>query len=709
LDKTVPQSPDALRDATVLWCSACGQKVRAVGFRPGMAAACKKCGGPLTTAMPSRAAAPGSPAAHPSTKKIEPTPPDEDPILGKVVGGCAIESRIGRGGMGAVYRGRHVALDKTVAIKVLPPEYLAQPTALERFQREARAAAKLEHPNVVQVLNVGNEQGYNFIVMQFVEGQSLGRLVSERKALPWQEALRFVRDAARALEAAHRVGIVHRDIKPDNILVSADGAVKVADFGLARTVDSNLTLSTTGQIMGTPDYMSPEQAQGLKTDGRSDIYSLGATFFFLLTFRKPFVADTPVAVILKHVSEPPKPARQVNPAVPEAVSRVVEKMMAKRPEDRFADCSALIGALDALERGASPVTASDLPPPQSPFGNSVEEKRLDQGAPLRRNPLVVSAIATLALLAIVIPVGISMKNRRKGGASREEPATGTAGIPAVDPPAVFQPPDREPEAAKALEELRQAAGDQDWAAANRAIGALDTLRDTKTWADNKAEIERWAAAAEQGGSGRLHAKVELLPGGINRYTWEFSDKAEQNDFNFSPAILWSVKPDTGTLVGTSTFEPMAGHFKDGLIAIQLSLRDFEFGRRKPPGGGNRPKLKDGLSDDQLAILVRMQPGGSGYGLGFDMTDEKKPRAYIGYIARLKPEPEVSPIAQKEVAALPDSFEFAVRTSGGRLSILLDGKAILEGTDTRVSTSGAAAVNFKGMTAHIDRLVIEKPK
>ncbi|MCE9582840.1 MAG: serine/threonine protein kinase, partial [Planctomycetes bacterium] len=188
---------------TRLKCAACGVEVRAVGWRDGMAAKCKKCGG----AMRPVSTSPGSDA----TLRTIPL----DPLIGKSLGGCRISRKIGSGGMGAVYEGKHLGLDKTVAIKILPPEFSSHATAIERFQREARAAAKLEHANIVQVLNVGQENGLNFIVMQYVEGESLGKLVSRRKALPWREALKYVRDAARGLASAHAAGVVHRDIKPD--------------------------------------------------------------------------------------------------------------------------------------------------------------------------------------------------------------------------------------------------------------------------------------------------------------------------------------------------------------------------------------------------------------------------------------------------------------------------------------------------------------
>jgi serine/threonine-protein kinase len=224
-----------------------------------------------------------------------------DPLIGSKLGVLEIKEKLGQGGMGAVYLGTNTTLDRLVAIKVLPEDLVKDnPTFLDRFRREAKMAAKLMHPNAVTVFSVGEEHGRHFIEMEFVQGMNLRQVIQKQKRVEVKEASRIITDAAKALAAAHKQDIVHRDIKPDNIMLTEEGHVKVADFGLARisTADSSITMS--GQVMGTPLYMSPEQGQGKPTDGRTDIYSLGATYYHALVGNPPFTGDTPLQVMAKH-------------------------------------------------------------------------------------------------------------------------------------------------------------------------------------------------------------------------------------------------------------------------------------------------------------------------------------------------------------------------------------------------------------------------
>jgi serine/threonine protein kinase len=288
----------------------------------------------------------------------------DDTLIGMEIGHCRIERKLGAGGMGAVYLAHHTGLNKPIAIKVLPAELASNSEFIARFQREARLAARLEHPNVVQVYDVGSEQGVHYITMQYIEGRSLDGILKDKKKFSVGESVAIARRVAVALVAAHKLGIVHRDIKPANILLSKDGLIKVADFGLAKDTDSNRTLSGTGQIVGTPYYMSPEQAQGLNVDARSDLYSLGATMYHLITGRKPFDAPTPISIVLKHVSEEPVPPCKIDPSIPENVSAVIGRMMAKKPEARHQSAEELLRELDALK--ASPVSIVAPPPPSRP-------------------------------------------------------------------------------------------------------------------------------------------------------------------------------------------------------------------------------------------------------------------------------------------------------------------------------------------------------
>ena len=251
-----------------------------------------------------------------------------------LAGRYRLDEVIGRGGMSTVYRGTDLALDRVVAVKVaLDPLVEQSPIYLERFRREANAAAAIDHPGVVTVYDAGADGPTRFIVMEFVHGRSLADILRERSPLEPAEAADIAAQAADALSAAHARGIVHRDIKPGNIMVTPDGSVKVLDFGIARAVDSG-TLTQTATVLGTSAYMSPEQALGQPADARSDIYSLGCVLYEMLTGEPPFRAEVAAAVMHQHVRVQPKPASERNPAVPPALNALVMEMLAKAPGDR---------------------------------------------------------------------------------------------------------------------------------------------------------------------------------------------------------------------------------------------------------------------------------------------------------------------------------------------------------------------------------------
>src|SRR6185295_3105232 len=236
-----------------------------------------------------------------------------DALIGTRIGNCMLQRQIGKGGMGAVYLAHHVGLNKPVAIKIMSAALIGSQTNIARFMREAQLAASLEHPNVVQVFDVGESGGLYYLAMQYVVGSALDRVLEERGRLPLADAVPIVKGVARALDAANEKGVVHRDIKPANILLTKEGAVKVVDFGLARASDANEGLSMSGQIVGTPFYMSPEQAQGMALDIRSDLYSLGATFYHLITGERVFEGETALAILLKHINEQPRPPHELVP------------------------------------------------------------------------------------------------------------------------------------------------------------------------------------------------------------------------------------------------------------------------------------------------------------------------------------------------------------------------------------------------------------
>ena len=277
-----------------------------------------------------------------------------------------IEREIARGGMAEVYLARDQSLNRLVALKALFPEYAREPSFVERFRREAQAAANLNHPNIVAIYDWGQESGTYFIVMEYVEGRSLRELIHTDGPIDPGRAADIAAEIASALAFAHRSGVVHRDVKPGNVLLTETGTVKVTDFGIARAGAGD-ALTQTGSVMGTATYFSPEQAQGLAVDGRSDVYSVGVVLYEMVCGVPPFTADSPVSVAYKHVREEPVPPSQLNPDVPPALEQIILSALAKDPEHRYQSADDLRADILRFRRGrplvAAPVTAimSELP------------------------------------------------------------------------------------------------------------------------------------------------------------------------------------------------------------------------------------------------------------------------------------------------------------------------------------------------------------
>jgi serine/threonine protein kinase len=260
-----------------------------------------------------------------------PTAPGEVGTLGPY----RVVKELGRGGMGTVYEALDTRLERALALKVMSPEFAAESEARERFLREARATAKVVHDNVVTVYEADERDGVPYIAMQLLQGMPLDQYLKHKGAPPLAHVVRIAREAALGLAAAHELGLVHRDIKPGNLWLEApNGRVKVLDFGLAKPSDTNATLTGTGVVLGTPAYMSPEQARGQTVDHRSDLFSLGAVVYRLCTGKNPFVGEYVMAVLTALVNDDPKPVRELNPSVPDALAVLVNQMLAKRPEQR---------------------------------------------------------------------------------------------------------------------------------------------------------------------------------------------------------------------------------------------------------------------------------------------------------------------------------------------------------------------------------------
>jgi serine/threonine-protein kinase len=345
-----------------------------------------------------------------------------DELIGQHLGTYLIESQLGHGGMGVVYRALDERLRRTVALKVLPPGFTADADRRRRFEREARAAAAVTHACIATVYEVGESEGRVYIAMELVEGSSLSSRIAGTP-MPLALALRVARDVARGLAKAHERSVVHRDLKPDNVMLTDDGEVKILDFGLARLdepadvgADQDVTaaaMTMPGQIMGTPGYMSPEQAAGKATDARTDLFSLGVVLYEMVTGARPFRGDSAMDVIIALCRDEPAPPSTLNPAVTPDVERIIARCMAKRPADRYANARDLLAELDALDPSAGPRSFVSSPGPaptgphhaiapttSSPHTSAIVSAPPPPAKPRTQKRMVFGAIGLVALGAV---------------------------------------------------------------------------------------------------------------------------------------------------------------------------------------------------------------------------------------------------------------------------------------------------------------------
>ncbi len=331
-------------------------------------------------------------------------------LQGTTLAGCRITDKIGQGGMGTVYAAHHIALNKAVCVKILSPELARDGRNIEFFMREARSAATLEHPNIVRVYSFGQENGFHYIVMSYIEGSSLAEIIAKNGPMRTDTATGIMIEVFDALRHAHSKGIVHRDIKPSNILLGSNGHSSIVDFGLARSISEEKLLTIAGEIIGTAYFMSPEQGLAGQVDHRADLYSAGATFFYLLTGKYPFDGKSYIEVVHKHIGEPPPNILILKPDTPLWVSSVLDHLMRKNPKDRYQSATQAIDEIKRLraaeESGASVSTerAIELPGLSERLaGERVAPAHPDAGKAAAIGALASSAGKTLNNSALLNP------------------------------------------------------------------------------------------------------------------------------------------------------------------------------------------------------------------------------------------------------------------------------------------------------------------
>jgi eukaryotic-like serine/threonine-protein kinase len=313
-------------------------------------------------------------------KRLDAPEMEIDKLIGTVLDGkYYVESKIGKGGMGNVYRAKHVHMETPVAVKILHPHLVSDQTTVERFRREARAAIAVNHPNAIHVMDFGVTADKTvYLVMEFLQGVSLRKVLSKEQPLPPRRAIEILKQVCAAVDAAHSKGIIHRDLKPDNILIinyqTPEEEIKVLDFSIAKLRSASdggpVNLTQQGMVVGTPQYMSPEQAEGQELDSRSDLYSLGVILYEMLTGELPFKASTPMALILKHIHALPRPLHELQPDTPAALEAVVLRTLAKKRDDRPQTALSLADDLEYALTDTSENNKEDEPGVQSSASGS---------------------------------------------------------------------------------------------------------------------------------------------------------------------------------------------------------------------------------------------------------------------------------------------------------------------------------------------------
>ena len=364
-------------------------------------------------------------------------------LVGTRLGGrYRLEARIGQGGMSTVYRALDETLQRRVAVKLMNREVVSDSAQLERFRREARAVAQLNHPHIVGVIDAGEDEGRPYIVFEYVEGETLKERIRRGGRLPIPEAVAYAIEIARALGAAHARHIVHRDVKPQNVLIDEEGSCKVTDFGIARTLDEE-GLTADGRVLGTTDYVSPEQALGQPVTGQSDLYSLGVVLYEMLTGQVPFRGDSQVAVAMKHVRDSLPDAQSRRPEISAALAAVIDRATAKRVQDRYANDAELIADLEdvlAIETARTGDTRGEV---TTVLQTLPSRKR--RRVPFQIRHRVRAAVLGAVALAIIAGIAVWLATRAHHG---------TLSPPEKSPSAALVPVSLVPELRPRLQPVR---------------------------------------------------------------------------------------------------------------------------------------------------------------------------------------------------------------------------------------------------------------
>jgi len=527
-------------------CPRCGNRLE---FESGGGrVTCKGCGASLKA--PPKAPSPGEAPSGPS-----PASPPADPLIGQILGEFEVVELLGRGGMGAVYRGRQAALNRFVAIKVLPQRLADSASGVERFHREARSAAAIRHPNIIEVYTIGQDKGYEFIAMEFVEGESLASLLKREGCLAPERAAELMKQVASALAEAHAAGILHRDIKPANILLDTKGRAKVADFGLAKHVGTDPSVTLEGDMLGTPLYFPPEAARGEHYDARSDLYSLGATFYHLVAGRPPFKGSGALELAMKHANQPVPLLKEAAPAAPAALCSIIDRLLRKNPAERFQSAAELLGALDTLRlEPGRPAHSEGLGAGSATRVLSMSARTQTRVGARRgsaeRHPARLHAWAKIAGIATILAgVGVALVTRAGcGGTGPPVPAPhaaarpAEAAVPAAPPPMqpVLQPkaPDQDPQPALQWGE---------WVSLfdGRSLGSWSVVNGAGLARPDRGRVEDGRIILEGGPVGTAIAWTGSFPAEDYEISVEAKRAAGKSDFC---TLLFPLRKSLGLLI-----------------------------------------------------------------------------------------------------------------------------------------------------------------